>query len=72
MDIIEKIDQLHSATMRKWTILGLESLSDDFGYCEPYSAAEEIRRRLANGETLSERDVEAIARMYHCRVEWKE
>lgn len=55
--------------MRNWTILGLEGLSDDFGSCEPYTAAEEIRRRLAAGESLAERDIEDIARKYHCRVE---
>lgn len=58
--------------MRSWTILGLEGLSDDFGCCEPYTAAEEIRRRLAAGVQLTEQDVESIARKYHCRVEWKE
>lgn len=58
--------------MRSWTVLGLEGLSDDFGCCEPYTAAEEIRRRLAAGESLAERDIEDIARKYHCRVEWKE
>lgn len=57
--------------MRSWTILGLEGLSDDFGCCEPYAAAEEIRRRLAAGEQLTERDIEAIARMFGCRVKWE-
>ena len=57
--------------MRSWTILGMEGLSDDFGCCEPCTAAEEIRRRLAKGETLSEQDIEAVARMYGCRVKWE-
>lgn len=57
--------------MRNWMIVGLEGLSDDFGCCEPYTAAEEIRRRLAAGEQLAERDIEAIARMYGCRVKWE-
>lgn len=58
--------------MRKWTILGFEGLSDDFGCCEPYTAAAEIRRRLAAGEQLSEQGIEAIARMYGCRVKWED
>lgn len=58
--------------MRSWAILGLEGLSDDFGYCEPYTAAEEIRRRLAAGMQLTEQDIEAIARMYGCRVKWED
>lgn len=58
--------------MRKWTILGFEGLSDDFGCCEPYTAAEEIHRRLAAGEQLSEQGIEAIARMYGCRVKWED
>lgn len=58
--------------MRKWTILGFEGFSDDFGCCEPYTAAEEIRRRLVAGEQLTERDIEAIARMYGCRVKWED
>lgn len=58
--------------MRSWTILGLEGLSDDFGSCEPYTAAEEIRRRLAAGVQLTEQDVEGIARMYGCRVKWED
>lgn len=53
-------------------ILGLEGLSDDFGCCEPYTAAEEIRRRLAAGKQLTEQDIEAIARMYGCRVKWED
>lgn len=57
--------------MRSWTILGLEGLSDDFGCCAPYTAAEEIRRRSASGEQLTERDIEAIARIYGCRVKWE-
>lgn len=58
--------------MRSWAILGLEGLSDDFGYCEPYTAAEEIRRRLAAGMQLTEQDIEGIARMYGCRVKWED
>lgn len=58
--------------MRNWTIIGLEGFSDDWGCCEPYTAAEEIRRRLAAGEQLTEQDIEAIARMCGCRVKWKD
>lgn len=58
--------------MRKWTILGFEGLSDDFGCCEPYTAAAEIRRRGGAGEQLSEQGIEAIARMYGCRVKWED
>lgn len=58
--------------MRNWTIIGLEGLSDDWGCCEPYTAAEEIRRRLAAGKYLTEQDIEAIARMYGCRVKWED
>lgn len=58
--------------MRSWTILGLEGLSDDFGCCEPYTAAEEIRRRLAAGVQLTEQDIVGIARMYGCRVKWED
>ena len=57
--------------MRKWTIVGLEGLCDDWGWCEPYSAADEIRRRQAKGEQLTEQEIEDIARKYHCRVEWE-
>lgn len=58
--------------MRNWTIIGLEGLSDDWGCCEPYTAAEEIRRRLAAGEQLTEQDIEDIARMCGCRVKWED
>ena len=58
--------------MRKWTIYGLEGLCDDNGYCEPYTAADEIRRRIALGKEVTEEDVERIARIYHCKVKWEE
>ena len=56
--------------MRKWTIVGLEGLSDDWGCCEPDAAGEVIRRRQAKGEDLSEEDVERFARNFGCRVQW--
>ena len=58
--------------MRKWTIVGLEGLCGDFGYCEPFEAGEAIRRRQRSGEELTEQDVEAIARRYKCRVVWED
>lgn len=58
--------------MRTWTIMGLEGLCDDWGYCDPYSAADTIRRRQAAGENLTEQHIEKIARMYHCCVKWEE
>lgn len=57
--------------MRSWTIVGLEGLCDDWGWCEPDAAASEIRRRKANGEHLTERDIEDIAHKHHCRVKWE-
>lgn len=57
--------------MRKWTIIGLEGLSDDFGLCSPDCAAEVIRSRRAKGEELTERDIEDIANRFYCRVEWQ-
>ena len=33
-------------------------------------AVEEVRRREAAGEILSERDIEDIAHKYHCRLSW--
>ena len=55
--------------MRKWTIVGLEGLCDDWGYCEPYNAAEAIRSRQAK-EDLTESEVEEIAKNFNCRVCW--
>lgn len=57
--------------MRNWTILGLEGLSDDWGWSEPYAAADTIRRRQAAGENLTEQDIEKIAQQFGCRVEWE-
>ena len=58
--------------MRKWTIVGLEGLCDDWGCCEPDAAADAIRRRVAAGEDLAEEDVERIARNFGCRVRWED
>lgn len=58
--------------MRKWTIVGLEGLCDDWGWCEPDAAANAIRLRKAAGEELTEQDVEEIARRFHCRVKWED
>lgn len=57
--------------MRKWTIVGLEGLCDDWGFCEPDAAADAIRRRVAAGEDLTEADVDRIARNFNCRVKWE-
>lgn len=57
--------------MRKWTIVGLEGLCDDNGFCEPYTAGEVIRAKQAAGEHLTEADIEEIARRFHCRVKWE-
>lgn len=57
--------------MRQWTIIGLDSLTDDWGISEPYWATEVIRSRLAAGQSLSERDIEDIAYRFFCRVEWR-
>lgn len=56
--------------MRSWTIVGLEGLCDDFGYCQPYTAGEIIRCRM-DKEELSEEEVERIAQMFNCRVIWE-
>ena len=58
--------------MRKWTIIGLDGLSDDCGISEPSLVAEVIRSRLAAGQTLSEQDIEDIAHRFYCRVEWQQ
>ncbi len=58
--------------MRKWTIMGFEGLSDDWGWSEPHAAADAIRRRQAAGEELTEQDVEEVARRFHCRVKWED
>lgn len=58
--------------MRTWTIVGLEGLCDDNGFCEPYTASEIVRKKLAAGEIQSEAEVEEIAARFHCRVEWKD
>jgi len=50
--------------MRKWTIIGLEGLFDDFGYCEPDAAATDIALRIVHGQHLSEQDMAAMFR--HC------
>lgn len=56
---------------RSWTIVGLEGLCDDFGFCEPDAAAHAIRSRIAKGEDLSETQIEEIANRFHCRVKWE-
>lgn len=57
--------------MREWCIVGLDELCDDYGISEPYWAAELIRSRLADGQSLTERDIEDIAHKFFCRVEWQ-
>ena len=56
--------------MRKWTICGYEGLCDDWGYSEPYTAAAEIKRRIAQGKEMTEEEVEKIANLHHCYVKW--
>lgn len=58
--------------MRSWTILGLEGFSDDWDCSEPHAAADEIRQRQANGELLTDQDIEVVAQKYHCRVKWED
>ena len=57
--------------MKTWTIIGLEGLSDDFGYSEPEAAADAIRRRQMH-EDLSPQDIEDIAYRFHCRIKWED
>lgn len=57
--------------MRTWTIVGMEGLCDDWGFCEPYTAADIIRKKQAAGE-MTEAEVEAIARRFNCRVVWED
>ena len=57
--------------MREWCIVGLDGLCDDYGISEPYWAAEVIRSRLADGQSLTERDIEDVAHKFFCRVEWQ-
>lgn len=58
--------------MRSWIIIGLEGLCDDFGYCEPYTAAEIIRKQQAAGNIQCEADIEAIANRFKCKIKWME
>lgn len=57
---------------RSWTIVGMEGLCDDWGFCEPDAAANAIRAKIAKGEELTEDQIEEIARRFHCRVKWEE
>lgn len=57
--------------MKKWKIIGQEGLCDDWGYCEPYTAAEIIRRRMIKDPKMTEEEIEKIAQNYNCYVKWE-